>query len=242
MKLRAMSRVLIVGAIGVSALLAGTPGADARPPKPKPLGAPAPAVVTSFSAPEATAARYTISNPSEFGVDVSTTISGSPPTDPFAGISPYVVFSLDTGLIFNLQPSTTYTVSVVRFRFYDAGLNKAVDVRSAPTTFTFTTPSLAASRPSAPVISIAGSPPGTVNIAWAPSTDNSSTPDQIQYFYTVAQDPFRQSVPTCSSYCFGTTGTLIPRPAPGTSISVTVTARDGALIDSLPSNTLVITG
>jgi hypothetical protein len=92
------------------------------------------------------------------------------------------------------------------------------------------------------VISVVRSTATFVEIAWAPATDNTTPSAEIQYFYQVVGNPDRQLVPTCSPYCFDTTGTLIARPAPGTSITVTVTARDEALVSSLPSNTLVITG
>jgi hypothetical protein len=233
-------------ALAVVALSVGLGGpAAARPrPVPRPAPAPAPAIVSNIVIDEANQGSFRVNNADEFGVEYIVKVVGPPPVEPipdFPGrtVNGYVAGT--EGRLTGLLPSTPYTVTVLRHRFYDARTYRAVSVLSAPTSFSFTTPSLAATRPSAPVIRITG-PLGTgVALAWTASTDNVSAETQLQYTYAVAGDPFRTGVPTCSSYCFGQTGTFIQKPPSGTSISVTVTAVDAAGLRSLPSNAVTIT-
>ncbi len=239
--LRLLMISLVVSLLGAVTIAA--PSLAARP-RPQPLPPPAPAVVTNIVVNEATQGGFIVTNPDELGVDYIVQIVGPPifPVPDFPGVTTNGYVAGTEGRLTGLLPATAYTVTVFRHRFYDSRTNKVVNVLSAPTTFSFTTPTLAATRPSKPVISIASQTSTIAYLVWAPSTDNVSTETQLQYVYTVAGDPQRTAVPTCFSYCFGTTGTPIIKPAPGQSISVTVTAIDGAGIRSLPSNAVVITG
>jgi hypothetical protein len=239
--LRLVLASIAVGLVG--ALTIAQPSLAAKP-RPQPLPAPAPAVVTNIVVNEATQGGFVVTNPGEFGVDYVVQIVGPPvfPVPDYPGVTTNGYVAGTEGRLTGLLPATTYTVTVFRHRFYDSRTNQAVNLLSAPTSFTFTTPTLAATRPSRPVISITNQTPSLAYLAWAPSTDNVSSETQLQYIYTVAGDPQRSAVPTCSSYCFGVTGTAIIKPPPGVSISVTVTAIDGAGIRSLPSNAVVITG
>ncbi len=230
----------MIAAVAVAALVAaGSPGASAAPrtraPKspPAPAAAPAPAVVGSVTVNESNSAQFTVTNPYESGVEVLATISGPGAPQVFVDI-------VGIGRAMSLQPSSTYTVTVVRNRFYDPATNRAVNVNSSPTTFSFTTLSLAQSRPSTPVISLASQTATTTTLAWAPSTDNTSASTQIRYVYQV--NGGSPVVTTCGPYCFGATGTVVQRPAAGSSITVTVSAIDAAGVVSLPSNQLVING
>ncbi len=239
--LRLVMISLVVGLVGSVTIAA--PSLAARP-RPQPLPQPAPAVVTNVVVNEATKGGFIVTNPAESGVDYIVQIAGPPivPVPPFPGRPENGYVAGNEGRLTGLIPASDYTVTVFRHRFYDTRTNKVANQLSAPTTFTFRTPTLAATRPSTPVISIASQTATNVRLAWAPSTDNVSSETQLQYIYTVAGDEQRTAVPTCFSYCFGTTGTIINRPSPGQSISVTVTAIDGAGIRSLPSNAVVITG
>lgn len=236
---------MAVTAGGGAAEAAGRRPRPAPTPAPAPLPAPAAPVVGTITVNESNSAQVTFTNPFEFGVDWVASVSGpSLPSNSLYGGTGLRAYVEVTGLarVTQLVPDSTYVLTVRRHRFYDPATNQAVSVLSAPTEVTFRTLTLEQSRPSTPVITRAGSSGTRELIRWAPSTDNTSAETQISYVYTVADDPFRTAVPTCSQYCFGTTGTSVPRPAPGTSIRVTVTAIDGAGVRSLPSNELVIAG
>jgi hypothetical protein len=236
-----LSAALVVGA------LAGSSVADAGRPRPRPLPAPSAPVVVDVIADDATTARFGVTNPFESGVEtVVRTIVGPCQSDAIFACGPQgSVDVTGAGRISGLQPDSVYTVSVERVRFFDTRTNRAVNLRSAPTTFTVRTLTLDAARPSAPQIRETGQRDfggrQFVTIDWAPSTDTSTPSQEIRYVYRIAQDPLGQDVPTCSQYCFGTTGAAIPVPAPGTSITVTVTAIDAAGNRSLSSNALTIT-
>ncbi len=223
-------------------LLAPTSAGAAPPRTPSP--APAAAVVGSVTVPESNSAQFTVTNPYQSGVETLATVSGPGTQSPLSGsvgTAPYVFVDI-TGLgrVTGLQPASTYTVTLRRHRFYDPRTNRAVNVTSAPTTFSFTTLTLAESRPSAPVISLSRLTTTNALIGWAPSIDNTSSETQISYRYSIAGGA--TDVSTSCAYCFGATGATIRLPAAGSSITVTVTAIDGAGVVSLPSNPVVITG
>jgi hypothetical protein len=230
-------------ALAAVALSVGLGGPAAARPRPTP--APAPAIISNIVINEANQGSFRVNNADEFGVQYIVRVVGPPPVEPipdYPGVTVNGYVAGTEGRLTGLLPSTPYTVTVLRHRFYDARTNRAVSVLSAPTNFSFTTPSLAATRPTAPEIRIAGQIATGVDLAWTASTDNVSAATQLQYTYAVAGDPFRTGVPTCSSYCFGQTGTFIQKPPSGTSITVTVTAVDAAGLRSLPSNAVTITG
>ena len=191
----ALLTIAVAIAVGVIVPTASASARPRRPPAPVPSPAPAAALVTDILINEANSGSFRVTNPSEFGVDYLVQIAGPPavPTSPFpaSGASGYVV--ANEGRLTGLSPSSTYTVTVFRQRFYDPVTNRAVNVLSAPTRFSFTTPSLEASRPSSPQIREVGrvvSPTGSsVDLAWAPSTDNGSASGVIRYTYSVAGDP-----------------------------------------------------
>ncbi len=241
-------RSIGLGALCVVGMLAGGSQVDAARPRPRPLPTPAAPVIADIVVDDATTFTFRVTNPFESGVEtIVRTVTGPCRPDQIFACGPSgSVGVTGDGRVTGLQPESTYTVSVERVRFYDTNTNRAVSLRSAPTTFTVTTLPLAQVRPSAPVITatapIVLSGRNYVGLSWAPSTDNTTGTTGLQYTYRIAEDPLGQDVPTCSQYCFGTTGTRLLAPAAGTSISVTVTAIDANGNRSLPSNTVVFTG
>lgn len=237
-----------LGAFCVIGSLAGASAAQAARPRPVPLPAPSAPVIVDVVDDDAITATFRVTNPYEAGVEtVVRSVVGPCQPGVIYGCGPNGWVDVSGfGRLTGLQPASTYTVTVERVRFYDTRTNRAVSVRSAPSTFTVTTLTLEEARPSAPSIAetrrttFNGQP--LVAIGWAPSTDNTTTETELRYVYRIASDPLGREVPTCSQYCFGATGTTVPAPAPGTSISVTVTAIDATGNRSLPSNTLVISG
>ena len=245
---RRLSASLALGALCLIGSVAGASVAEAARPRPNPLPAPAAPVVVDIVDDDAITATFTVTNPYESGVETIVRSVAGPcqPGSIYACGPQGWVDITGAGRLTGLQPDSTYTVTVERVRFYDTRTNRAVNLRSAPTTFTVTTLTLDEARPSAPSIAetgrttINGQP--WVRVGWAASTDNTTPEQGIRYVYRISPDPLGREVPTCSQYCFGTTGTSVPAPAPGTSISVTVTAIDATGNRSLPSNALVISG
>lgn len=204
--------------------------------------APAPAAVGAVDANESNSAQFSVTSPAESGVETIATISGPGTGGTFASGPTVYVDGGGVGYARNLLPASSYTVTLVRHRFYDVNTGKVANLTSAPVSFTFTTLTLQQSRPSTPSIAVTSSTTTHVVVNWAPSVDNTSTETQLSYTYAVAGDVARQAVPTCFQYCFGATGTQISRPPAGTSIRVTVTAQDYAGVRSLLSNEIVIVG
>lgn len=242
-------RAITAAVIGLASLAAIGSPVEAGRARPKPaLPAPAAPVIADVVANDATQARFRVTNPFESGVDTLVTSVSGPcaPGTIHPSCPTGFVTVVGDGYINGMLPDSTYTVTVRRHRFYDTNTNRSANLLSAPTTFTIRTLTLEAARPSAPVISRAGtsviSGRTWALVNWAPSADNTSTVTQIRYVYRIAEDATGRDVATCGSYCFGTTGATIPLPAPGTSITVTVTAIDDNGNRSLPSNPLVITG
>ena len=237
-----------MGALCVLGSLAGASAAEAARPRPNPLPAPAAPVIVDIVDDDAITATFRVTNPFESGVEtVVRSVVGPCQPGVIYGCGPNGWVDITgIGRLTGLQPNSTYTVTVERVRFYDTRTNRAVSLRSAPSTFTVTTLTLEQARPSAPSIAETGrttfNGQPRVTIGWAASTDNTTTEQELRYVYSISPDPLGSEVPTCSQYCFGTTGTSVPAPAPGTSISVTVTAIDATGNRSLPSNALVISG
>ena len=188
---------------------------------------------------EANSGTVSFTNPFESGVEFLATLAGPTSTLPGAGAPRVSVDVLGLARLTDLAPASNYVLSVRRHRYFNG--RSVVDQSSATVNVSIHTPTLAATRPSAPVIRVVGPSGVYVVIDWAPSTDNVSTADQLYYTYSTngAAGP---NVFTCEQYCFGSTGAYIPRPPVGTSIRVTVTAHDFAGLASLPSNELVIAG
>jgi hypothetical protein len=134
----------------------------------------------------------------------------------------------------NLVPNSDYVFRFRRTYFFNSTTSPGQTVTSPYTNFAFRTPTLEQSRPSAPVISLT-EVTNTILVSWAPSIDNVSTQTQINYFYSLNGGALQTN---CGSYCFGDTGLRINRPAPGSKL--VVFAVDGAGIQSLPSNEIVI--
>ena len=218
------------------ALAAAGTGVAARAPAPKPvpvqtLPAPTSFQVTS-SEPVRVIANIDAGTPYTDEVQVLSGPSGGGALNPFLSYRGYW-FS-------PLLANNDYVIRARRIYSYDPIARKLTTVTSPWTTFTFHTPTLEASRPSAPVLRAGPAfSPSNVGIDWNPSTDNGSTSDQIQYTWSLNGV---DKGPTCSLYCFGSTGLEIPRPAPGASARVVVTAIDDVGIASLPSAAFVVNG
>jgi len=140
----------------------------------------------------------------------------------------------------NLVPNSDYVFRFRRIWLFNSATNTIQAVTSPYITFSFHTPTLEQSRPSAPVISLGEVTATSITVNWNPSTDNVSPTTEISYVYSLTPDPlYGQPLrPTCSIYCFGATGLRINRPAPGTKL--VVFAFDSARNQSLPSNELII--
>ena len=226
------------------ALLATDPASAARAPRPAPAptptAVPAPSVFQILSS-ESNRERLAIDPGTGFvhEVQVLSGPSGITGTD-LVNATPVTAFYTDFGWqVSTLAPSSDYVIRARRTSQFNFTTNTLKPVTSPWASFSFRTPSLATSRPSTPVLTLGPVTATTVAVNWAPSTDNVSAESQIAYTYT------RNGVPagyTCSSYCFGTTGVWIPRPAPGTSVRVAVTAIDDAGIRSLASQEIVVNG
>ena len=95
--------------------------------------------------------------------------------------------------------------------------------------------------PSAPVIRVGVVTATYVDIVWNTPADDNTRPDQFQYTYALIGDPrfqFQTEVPTCSSYCFGTTVLRLPRSEAGK--RVVVRAYDSGYLASAFSNELIV--
>lgn len=126
----------------------------------------------------------------------------------------------------NLQAASTYT-----YRIRNIGVGVAP---SAWTTFTVTTAATFASRPPAPKhLRVLSRTATTVTVSWdAPSSGS------FQYQAFVDQTPLLLA---SGPYVFETRERTFAVPAPGASVTVTVTARDSMQNLSLPA-TLVVSG
>lgn len=241
--MRRVAASLLFVITSLSGAVAGTFGASAEPvaaarPRPTPVPVPtvaAPSTLTVVSA-EANRVIATIDPGSGYTVQLEYVSGPLIAPGPITGSPSPTGFLVDGGQYWftNLVPDGSYVFRARRTYFYNAATRTGMTVTSPYTNFSFRTPTLAASRPSAPVISILDVSATTLRVSWSPSTDNASGPTQLRYVYRVNGGP---EVPTCGSYCFGTTGAVIPRPAAGSSI--VVFAIDGAEIRSLVSNTLI---
>jgi hypothetical protein len=148
-----------------------------RPPKPTPTPVAAPPVPSNFRV-KWSEAMGVVVTVDPFAVE-GQIVSGPGGSvfgysDPHAGI-----------LIQNLTPNSDYTV---RFRSY-AFTASFQQVFSDYATFTFHTPTIEQSRPSAPVISFAAIDPGSLDVSWPPSTDNSvgvqASAAYVRYVYSI---------------------------------------------------------
>lgn len=246
---RVTARRLTVAAAALSigtplALVAADSASAARatqpPPAPAPTVVAAPSVFQILSS-ESNRERLAIDPGTGFGheVQVISGPSGISGTDLVSG-SPVTAFLTDFGWqVGTLVPSSDYVIRARRTSRFNFSTKTLGTVTSPWASFSFRTPSLAASRPSTPVLTLGSVTATTVTINWAPSSDNVSTETQIGYSFT------RNGVnagTTCQVYCFGATGLRIARPAPGTSVRIAVTAVDDAGIPSLASQEIVVNG
>ena len=95
--------------------------------------------------------------------------------------------------------------------------------------------------PSAPMIRVGAVTATYVDIVWDTPADDNTRPDQFQYTYTLIGDPrfqFQTEVPTCSSYCFGTTVLRLSRSEAGKQVAVR--AYDSGYLASALSNVLIV--
>lgn len=219
-------------------LTASTANAARAKPSPTPVPAtfvPAPEHIQTVSA-ENIRAVLSVDPGSDY-IAEGEYVSG--PTQP--GGSAVKVSMVDGGnfWVTNLVADSDYVVRFKRSYFFNRTSNTLSPVTSNYTSFSFHTPSVEQSRPSAPAISFGQVTASDITVLWNPSTDNASSQQQISYFYnasnSVMNDPL---LPTCQLYCFGTTGMTIKRPPSGTTL--TVFAYDTAGNRSLPSNVLIV--
>jgi hypothetical protein len=138
-----------------------------------------------------------------------------------------VVLSTGGNVIFdNLQPNSTYSFIVRNV--------KPGSTSSAWVTHTFTTAATYASRPAAPTnLRVSATTATTVSVTW-------DAPDASSYTYKPTVNGTRVDV-DCSVYCTDVdrrTATF-SKPAPGTSIVFTVSARDTNFNLSLPVQLVV---
>jgi hypothetical protein len=224
---------IMISSVAVSPTVASA--GKPRPPKPTPTPVAAPPVPTNFRVKWSEAVGVVVTvDPSVIYVE-GQLVSGPGGslvgyTDPHAGI-----------LIQNLTPNSDYTV---RFRSY-AFSASFQQVFSNYATFTFHTPTIEQSRPSAPVISFETVDPGFLDVSWPPSTDNSvgvqASTAYVRYDYSI--NGGAQQTVCGGGYCNGgetrvQLGRLNGNLPAGSRI--VVTAVDAFGIRSLPSNTLVV--
>ncbi len=235
--------------IGMLAASSGTANAQRPKPTRPPRATPTPAPVTVVPPPSiiqvvaAEANRVVVSVDPGSGYNVQGEYVSGPviPGGDIVGSPAIQVFLVDGGnyWVTNLVPNSDYVLRFKRIGFFNSATNTYSTVTSDYTTFAFHTPTLEESRPSAPVISFGQVTADRVTVVWDPSTDNTSSTTQIQYVYSASNIVVGSPLlPTCSQYCFGTTGLTIQRPPSGTTL--TVFAIDYAGNRSLPSNALVV--
>jgi hypothetical protein len=196
----------------------------------------APAVITSVEL-ENIRNIITIDPGSDYGTQ-GEYVSGL--TQPGVPIS---VFDVDGGRkwITGLTANSDYVFRFKRTYFFNRATNTLTTVTSPYTNFAFHTPTLEQARPSTPVLSLGAVTATTVDITWAPSTDNASVAQKISYTYTLNGVQSGANCAQVYGSCFGATGLQLARPAPGQTIRVTVTATDDVGNNSLPSAEFVYT-
>lgn len=239
---------LVKGTAAVLAILcvmgASADIANAAKPRPKPQPAPvvlvSPPSIIQVAAAEANRIIASVDSGSGYIVAGEYVSGPTIPGGDIVGGPAIQVFLVDGGnyWVNNLVPNSDYVIRFKRIGFFNSATNTYITVTSNYTTFSFHTPTLEQSRPTAPVISFGQVTAENINVLWNPSTDNTSSNTQIQYVYNASNIVMSSPLlPTCYSYCFGTTGLRIQRPPSGTTL--TVFAIDGARNRSLPSNVLV---
>lgn len=235
----------VTAILAVACIMGTTIGiANAAKPRPQPPPAPvvfvAPPSIIQVVAAESNRVVVSVDPSSDYVVEGEYVSGPTQPGGDIVGSPAIKVFLVDGGNFWvnNLVPNSDYVVRFKRTYFFNRATNTLSPVTSNYTTFSFHTPTLEQSRPSAPVISFGQVTTTDLTVLWNPSTDNVSSQTQIQYVYNASNIVMSSPLlPTCYQYCFGATGLKIKRPPAGTTL--TVFSLDTAGNRSLPSNVLV---
>ncbi|MCB9149757.1 MAG: hypothetical protein H6645_01465 [Caldilineaceae bacterium] len=221
----------------ISLFGANTTTAYAKKPKPTPTPTPTvptvppPGVITVLRAEDY---RFVVDIDPNSGYSVV----GEYVSGPIGAQTPQVHHADHDGYwIDPLLPDSDYVFRFKRSYYFDSSTNTLYTVTSDYTTYSFHTPTIEESRPSAPVISVAEITNDYVGFTWQPSTDNASPASKLQYVYTINGG---SNHPTCVTYCTGGIPGLVLYDKSLAGSKLVVYAIDQAGNLSLPSNELVI--